>query len=123
MHANLYFAVTAVSCHLLLGIIVFLTNPRRSINRSFLLMTLVVGGWIGGIQLVFFVRDPGQAVYWLRLCSAWGSLTPAAFVLLRHSILHHDETWAASFGGRDGGSSPDWSRRRSASARTISRAS
>ena len=93
MHENFYFATTAVGCHLLLGFVVFITNPHRTINRSFLLLTLVVGGWISSIQVALLVRDGGAILFWMRMCSAWGTLVPTAFLLLRISILYPEERW------------------------------
>ncbi len=93
MHENLIFAAVAVTCHVLLGVAVFLTNPRRPINRSFLLLTITVGGWILGIQLTFFFQDAPRVAFWLRECSAWGSLIAPAFMLLRASLSNPRDLW------------------------------
>ena len=57
MQESLYFAAVAVLCHLLLGAAVFLTNPRRSINRGFLLLAVIIGCWVAGIEAVFVARE------------------------------------------------------------------
>ena len=86
--------MTAIACHLLLGVVVFITNPRRSVNRSFLLITVVLAGWVAGIEFSFIDTDVARVVWWIRVCSAWGALIPAAFAVLRASIVHHTETWS-----------------------------
>ncbi len=91
------FAVVAVSCHTLLGVAAFLTNPRRAINRSFLLLTLLIAGWITGIQTAFMATSTGTAAFGIRLCYACGPLIPAALALLRQSIIFHEEGWRAQF--------------------------
>ena len=97
MNENPAFAVTAIFCHLLLGVVVFLTNPQRTINRSFLVLTLVVACWVSGIEMVFFARTAERTLFWLRVCSAWGMLAPTAFSLLRNSIWHPQESWSQQF--------------------------
>ena len=97
MRENPYFVAAALGCHLLLGILVFLTNPQRSVNRSFLLMTAVVGGWVLGVELTFFFHDARRVAFWLRVCSAWGALIAPVFMLLRNAILHPEERWQRQF--------------------------
>ena len=87
------FAIAAVFCNLLLGLIVFAVNPRRSVNRSFLVLTLVMCAWSGFIVLAVQAQSPNAAVWPIRLCSAFGAIWPAAFSLLRVSIIHQRETW------------------------------
>ena len=94
MGENFYFAVTAITCHLLLGCTVFLTNPHRPINRSFLLMAIIVGGWITGIELTFFARNLQQTSACMRAASCLGCLVFPAFLQLRTSLLHPEETWS-----------------------------
>ena len=94
MRENPAFAMTAVACHLLLGFVVFITNPRRPINRSFLLITVIIAGWVGGIEFSFIETRPGSVAWWISLGSAWGALMPAAFAVLRTSIIHHGEVWS-----------------------------
>ncbi len=88
-------ASASVFCHLLFGVMVFANNTRRTINRSFLLLALTVAGWIAGIQCAFVSTDASQAALAIRLCSACGALTPAAFMLLRHAIIFHEENFGS----------------------------
>ena len=93
MQATFYVGATAVLCNILIGVAVFATNPRRAINRSFLLMTLLVAGWLGGVQFTFFFQDPARVVFWMRECSACGAFVSPMFLLLRASLVHPGESW------------------------------
>ena len=92
MNGSAALAFVPVSCHLLFGGLVFANNPRRAINRSFLLLTLVVAGWIAGIQVAFTSSNAEWVAIAIRLCSACGALTPPAFMLLRYAIIFHEDT-------------------------------
>ena len=91
------FAAFILGCHLLLGGVVFAANPSRTVNRSFLLVTLIIGVWVGGIELAFTSHSELQAAFWIRICSAMGALGIPAFVLLRTSVLYHDRSWFQQF--------------------------
>ena len=91
MRETPYFAAIAVLCHLLLGGAVFLTNPHRWINRSFLLLALIIGCWVAGIEVVFVTQDAQSVEFWVRVCSAAGALGVPGFVLLRNAIIWHDD--------------------------------
>ena len=95
MRENITFATTAIACHLLLGFVVFVTNPRRPTNRSFLLLTVIVAGWVSGIELSFVDHNPDRVAWWVRICSAWGALAPATCAVLRASIIYYKEGWGS----------------------------
>ncbi len=95
MNGDLALGLSAVSCHLLFGGLVFVNNPHRQINRSFLLLTLVVAGWIAGIQVAFISGNPAHVAAGVRFCSACGALTPTAFVLMRYAIVFQGESLGA----------------------------
>ena len=95
MQEALDFAVVAVFCHITLGAVAFLTDPRRAINQSFLLLTLLIAGWITGIQIAFLATNAGAAGFGIRLCYASAPLIPAALALLRQSIIFHGDALAA----------------------------
>ncbi len=85
----------ALACDLLLGIIVFLTNPRRPANACFLIQSCVIGSWLLTRQLAFLSTTAGPAIFWGRLCSVAGALFPLAFELLRAAVAHGDRGWTA----------------------------
>jgi signal transduction histidine kinase len=91
------FAIAAVICTLMLGLVVFTVNPRRPINRSFLLLTLVMCAWSGCIVLAYSARQPAGAIWPIRGCWAAGAMWPAAFSLLRISIIYQREKWTSHF--------------------------
>jgi signal transduction histidine kinase len=91
------FAIAAVVCNLLLGIIVFGVNSRRPINRSFLVLTLIMCAWSGPIVLAYRAHTPEDALWPIRWCWAAGAMFPAAFCLLRISIIYHKESWWQHF--------------------------
>ena len=95
MTGNIDLALAVVACHTLFGVLVFVNNPRRSINRSFLLLALITGGWITGIQVAYLSKDTAFAAQAIRFCSACGALMPTAFMLLRHAIIYHEESIGA----------------------------
>ncbi len=86
-------AIAAVVCNLLLGLMVLAVNPRRPINRSFLVLTLVMSAWSGCIVVANRALLPEGAIWPIRFCWTAGALAPAAFNLLRISIIYHRETW------------------------------
>ncbi len=95
MRENPIFITAAIACHLLLGFVVFVTNPRRPINRNFLLITIILAGWVAGIEFSFIDTDLERVGWWIRVCSAWGALAPVAIAVLHTSIIHYDESWGA----------------------------
>ena len=52
-----------------LGLIVFLTNPRRVTNQFFLLLTTIVGTWLGFLILAFSSHDLTTIEWAIRLAS------------------------------------------------------
>ncbi len=97
MPATIDFAFIAIACHTLLGLATFLTNPRRPINRSFMLLTLVIAGWNTGIHTGFLSRQPETFALSVRWCSFCGALIPTAMALMRTSIVHSEEGWLRQF--------------------------
>ena len=97
MREQSYIALLIVCCHLLLGCLVFAANPRRGVNRSFLLTALLIAVWVGGIEFSFVAGDEAGAAFWIRICSAAGALVIPAFVQMRASVLYQEETWFRQF--------------------------
>ena len=97
MQDQSYVALIIIGCHLLLAGLVFSANPRRGVNRSFLLTAVLIALWVGGIALAFVAGDAAGAAFWIRLCSASGALVIPAFVQLRASVLYQEESWLRQF--------------------------
>ena len=83
----------ALACDLLLGLLVFLTNPRRPANTSLLIQAAVIASWLLTRHLAFLSTSAPTAIFWGRLCSIFGLLLAPAFELLRASVAFGDEGW------------------------------
>lgn len=97
MQATRHFATLALACIVCLGFSVFSVNPRRPANRTFLLLTTVVGTWLGCMIIALYVTSLGQIGRWITYCSVAGALGPPAFSMMRLSIIYHRELWAKHF--------------------------
>ena len=95
MQATRHFAIVALGCIVLLGLSVFMVNPRRPANRSFLLLTAVITGWLGCIIGALYstsLEPIGRFIAW---CSIFASFAAPAFAVMRISIIDHRELWSA----------------------------
>ena len=97
MQATYGIALVALVCNLLLGLAVFIVNPRRPTNRSFLLLTVVVCTWLGFMAAALQASEPVRIAWMIRTLSAVGTFWPATFFLLRTSIIYHRESWRDHF--------------------------
>lgn len=86
-------ALIALCCNLLLGIAVFIANGRRPTSRSFLLLTIFIGGWLVSLNMAFIADTASAAALGIRLCSFFGYLIMPLFAQLRTSIVYYDEGW------------------------------
>lgn len=89
------FALAAIVIDSLLGAAVFLTNSRRPTSRSYLLLTILAGGWLLSFDGVLRSTNPKDAAFWIKMTSVWGALTLPTFGLLRTSIVEYREGWTA----------------------------
>ncbi|HST29358.1 MAG TPA: ATP-binding protein, partial [Chthoniobacterales bacterium] len=78
---------------LLLGMAVFLANRRRTSNQCFLLLSIVIGLWLGSLYLAFTAKSPGVAEFAIRQASAAGLLYFTALNLLRLSAGQKLSNW------------------------------
>jgi PAS domain S-box-containing protein len=76
-----------------LGLAVFRANPRRYANQSFLLASLILGGWLISLHFAFSATQSATAAVWIRNASASGALVVNGFNLLRLSILCREKGW------------------------------
>lgn len=89
-----YIAVSvALIVDLAYGIMIFLTNSRRSVNQQFLTLSLVLAAWMTCVLFILKVNTPTQAAFWLRQAFAMSALIPVACNLLRLSIKYPQDTW------------------------------
>ena len=83
----------ALILQLLLGLAVVQANPRRKSNQCFLILSLVIGSWLGCLYLAFSTTKPTEIEFYLRQASVAGALVLAVSNLLRLSIQKQHGPW------------------------------
>ncbi len=83
----------AILVQLVLGLAVFQANPRRKSNQCFLLLSVLIGIWLGSLYSVFSARTTETAAFYIRQASAAAALILTAANLLRLSIEKQDRRW------------------------------
>ncbi len=87
--------LAAVIIQSALGLTVFLANPRRKSNQSFLLLSFSAVGWLAALYFGSTTTNLTIVTLCIREASAAGVLILATFNLLRLSIREPSETWGA----------------------------
>ena len=85
--------LVAIGVQLVLGFAVFLANRKRTSNQCFLLLSIVIGGWLASLYLAFVAKSSGMAEFAIRQASAAGLLYFAALNLLRLAVGHKSWSW------------------------------
>jgi PAS domain S-box-containing protein len=85
--------LAAIAIQLALAIAVFQSNPTRKANQCFLLLSLVISTWLGGLFQILTVTSVESVAFYIRQASAAGALIFTAFNLLRLCILNQHESW------------------------------
>src|SRR5438270_4355076 len=85
--------LVAIAVQLLLGLSVFLANHKRTSNQCFLVLSVVIGFWLGGLYLAFTAKSSGGAEFAIRQASAAGLLYFTALNLLRLSVGKKSRNW------------------------------
>ncbi|HEY6111889.1 MAG TPA: GAF domain-containing protein, partial [Chthoniobacterales bacterium] len=80
-----------------LGLIVFQANRHRLANQCFLLLSLVIDGWLVSLYLAFISKNPAAAEFAIRQASASGAIYLATLNLLRLSIRQKQQNWRDIF--------------------------
>lgn len=86
--------LTILVC-IILGVGVYLTNPRRTANQAFLLLSAIMAGWLTWLALGFRATDAGWAKFCTKSCSCFGLFIPLGFNWLRASIKYPQKTLPA----------------------------
>ena len=84
----------ALMAQLAIGLAVFQANRHRLANQCFLLLSLVIAGWLGSLYLVFIARTPEAAEFAIRQASVAGVLYLSALNLLRLSVRQKGQRWS-----------------------------
>lgn len=78
--------VLAAGSNVLVGLLIFLANPDRAVNRSFGFLSIVTTLWVGSLTVENYSSDV-DAVFWIRKMIGFGGLVPWAFFCLKESII------------------------------------
>src|ERR1700694_4336532 len=91
--SSLPFAL-AIATQSALGLAVFQSNPRRVSNQCFLLLTVVIAGWLTSFHYGFSTNSTGVAEFCIRAASAAGVLFLTSLNILRLSIRQKQRGWS-----------------------------
>ena len=83
--------VVALALNVVLGIAVFITNIRRTVNRVFLGLSIVLAGWLLSLLYGSMAQSEEHLVLAIRLASMVGSITPMFLHALQLSIAQQGE--------------------------------
>lgn len=103
MNWALTFHLLAMGVTVVLGALVFRTNPRRVTNQIFLFMSGLLLVWLFCLGMGFTSRDPKAAMRLIRGCLCVGAFFPLSFEWMRASIVSPGHARRAI-----AGSSPLW---------------
>ena len=85
--------IGAIALQLILGLAVFQANPKRRLNQCFLLLSLVIVGWLCSLHFAFTATTPIIAEFSIRQASVAGALCLVMFNLLRLCLLQREQGW------------------------------
>lgn len=71
-----------------IGLLVLLSNPRRYLNRYFMLTTLLIIFWLLGMLGITFQTNPSTLLFFSRQVTAAAAFVPLGFFILRLVILY-----------------------------------
>ena len=78
--------VLAAGTNVLVGLLIFLANPDRAINRSFGFLSIITTLWVGSFTAHNY-SSATEAVFWIRKMVGFGGMVPWAFFCLKESIV------------------------------------
>jgi nitrogen-specific signal transduction histidine kinase len=93
MNSSAVSTLVAIVIQLALALAVFQANPRRKTNQCFLLLSVVIGVWLGSLFLVLTHPSADAVAFYIRQASAAGALILTVFNLLRLCIVKQDASW------------------------------
>jgi signal transduction histidine kinase len=97
MNSVSFFHAAAVLTNIVLGVAVYRTNPRRTTNRFFLLLSAVLSLWLVSLAMCFgVIAIHSTVLICMRICHSVAAFFPLCFDLLRLGIIHPEEDIYAS---------------------------
>ena len=82
------FHLFATGVCIILGIVVFRTNPQRATNQIFLILSCLLALWLLFMSAAFAFTEPVVITYFVRSCHSVAAFFPLAFDWLRRSIIN-----------------------------------
>lgn len=76
-----------------LGLAVFRANSKNYANQSFLLVSVIISGWLLSLNFAYNAPSATDAEFWIRNASASGPLIINGFNLLRLAIICRQSGW------------------------------
>jgi len=83
----------AVTLQLILGLAVFQANPKRRLNQCFLLLSVVMVGWLASVHYALTAVNVTVAEVAIRQASVAGALYVSMLNLLRLAVRDRDLGW------------------------------
>lgn len=87
MRLDINLAVAVIAA--LVGVLAFFSNPRRPLNRIFLMLSIHAASWLVSRGLIF---NSGDGLFWLRISAAIGALFPLHFWMVKEVVI---ERWSS----------------------------
>ena len=76
-----------------LGLAVFRANSKNYANQSFLIVSVIISGWLLSLHFAYNATSAEEAAFWIRNASASGPLIINGFNLLRLAIVCRESGW------------------------------
>jgi len=88
MNASFLLHTTAIGVGFILGLVVFLTNPKRHTNQFFFLLAVLLTCWMTCQAIGFTSQTLTRVATYIRICMMIAVFIPLAFDWLRVTITH-----------------------------------
>ena len=79
--------------NVVLGISVFFTNSKRSLNQHYLSLSVIIALWLTSNWLILHAGNEMEAKFFVKLATALAILIPASCHLIRLAILYPQDHW------------------------------
>jgi two-component system NtrC family sensor kinase len=83
----------AIALQFVLGLAVFHANPKRRLNQCFLLLSVVIVGWLASVHFALTATNAAVAAFSIRQASVAGALYVFMLNLLRLAVRDRDLSW------------------------------
>ncbi len=88
--------LVALLLDLALGVVVYLAHTRRTVNRHYLTLSMVVGAWLVANWHVLHAESEPAAGMWIRIATAAASMIPVCCNVLRICVAQPGLDWAGA---------------------------